>query len=65
MAHLISNQYQSVGIADDGGSVRRAVNGTRVKSVAELQAAAKKSGKTVALLIQRGEQQLFLPVRVE
>jgi serine protease Do len=46
------------------GDILLGVNGTRVKSVAELQAAAKKSGKTVALLIQRGEQQIFLPVRL-
>ena len=35
----------------------------RVKSVAELQAAAKKSGKTVALLIQRGDRQIFVPIK--
>jgi len=45
------------------GDIILGVNGTPVRSVAELQAAAKKSGKTVALLIQRGDQQIFLPVR--
>jgi serine protease Do len=49
------------------GDILLGVNGTRVKSAAELQAAAKKSGKTVALLVQRGEAQIFevlLPVDV-
>jgi len=45
------------------GDIILGVNGTPVKSVADLQAAAKKSGKTVALLIQRGEAQIFIPVR--
>ena len=46
------------------GDIILGVNGTPVKTLAQLQAAAKKSGKTVALLIQRGETQIFLPVRV-
>jgi serine protease Do len=45
------------------GDIILGVNGTPVKSLAELQAAAKKSGKTVALLIQRGDAQIFVPVR--
>jgi serine protease Do len=45
------------------GDIILGVNGTPVKSVADLQAAAKKSGKTVALLIQRGEAQIFIPLR--
>jgi serine protease Do len=60
------------------GSVRRAaagvqrgdvilgVNGSQVKSVEELRNAAKKrGGKIVALLIQRGTAQIFIPVRIE
>jgi serine protease Do len=47
------------------GDILVGVNGTPVRTVAELQAAAKRSGKTVALLIQRGDQQIFLPVRLE
>jgi serine protease Do len=46
------------------GDIVLGVNGTRVNSVAELSAAAKKSGRTVALLIQRGEAQIFIPVRI-
>jgi len=45
------------------GDIILGVNGTPVRSVADLQAAAKKSGKTVALLIQRGEAQIFIPLR--
>jgi serine protease Do len=47
------------------GDILVGVNGTPVKTIAELQAAAKRSGKTVALLIQRGDQQIFLPIRLE
>jgi serine protease Do len=45
------------------GDIILGVNGTPVKSIDDLKAAAKKSGKTVALLIQRGEAQIFVPVR--
>ncbi len=47
------------------GDIILAVNGTPVKSIAELQAAAKKAGKNVALLVSREGQQTFLPLRVE
>jgi serine protease Do len=46
------------------GDIILGVNGTTVKSLQDLQAAAKKSGKVVALLIERGDAQIFLPVRV-
>jgi serine protease Do len=46
------------------GDIILGVNGTRVKSVSELQAMAKKSGKNVALLIQRGDAQIFVPLRL-
>ncbi|HEY6643807.1 DegQ family serine endoprotease [Povalibacter sp.] len=46
------------------GDIILGVNGTRVKSVQELQKAASKSGKIVALLIQRDNAQIFVPVRV-
>jgi serine protease Do len=45
------------------GDIILGVNGTPVKTVEDLKAAARKSGKTVALLIQRGEAQIFVPVR--
>jgi len=59
----VSGPAQAAGVQP--GDILLGVNGTRVKSVAELQAAAKKSGKVVALLIQRDGQQIFLPVRIE
>ena len=41
------------------------VNGAKVKSLDELRAAAKKrNGKVVALLIERDNAQIFVPVRV-
>ena len=46
------------------GDIILGVNGQKVKSVAELQAATKKAGSTVALLIQRGDAQIFVPIRV-
>jgi len=46
------------------GDIILGVNGTPVKSLQDLQAAAKKGGKVVALLIERGGQQIFVPVRV-
>jgi serine protease Do len=47
------------------GDIILAVNGKKVKTVAELQAAAKSSSKTVALLIQRGDGGVFyLPLRL-
>jgi serine protease Do len=46
------------------GDVILGVNGKRVRSVQELQDAAKASGKTVALLIQREDAQIFIPLRL-
>jgi serine protease Do len=47
------------------GDIILAVNGKKVKTVADLQAAAKGASKTVALLIQRGDGGVFfLPLRL-
>jgi serine protease Do len=46
------------------GDIILGVNGTTVKSLQDLQAAARKGGKVVALLIERGDAQIFVPVRV-
>jgi serine protease Do len=46
------------------GDIILGVNGKAVRSTAELQAAAKTAGKTVALLIQRQDQQIFVPLRL-
>jgi len=46
------------------GDILLAVNGRQVTTVRELRDAVEDSGKTVALLIQRGEAQIYVPVRV-
>ena len=46
------------------GDIVLGVNGKRVNTVKELQDAAKASGKTVALLIQRQDAQIFIPLRL-
>ena len=46
------------------GDIVLGVNGKRVTSVKELQEAAKSSGKNVALLIQRQDAQIFVPLRL-
>jgi len=46
------------------GDIILAVNGRPVDSVKGLRDAVEASGSTVALLIQRGEAQIFVPVRV-
>jgi serine protease Do len=44
------------------GDVVLALNGTRVSSVEQLRGLAAKSGKHAALLVQRGEARLFVPI---
>jgi len=46
------------------GDIILGINGKRVHSVKELQDAAKTAGKSVALLIQREEAQIFVPLRL-
>ncbi len=45
------------------GDIILGVNGKSVKSLKDLQAEAKKGDKVVALLIERGGAQIFVPVR--
>ena len=47
------------------GDIILGVNGKKVKSVADLQAAAKSAGKTVALLIQREDAQILRAAAAE
>jgi serine protease Do len=47
------------------GDIILGVNGKKVKSVKELQDAAKGAGKNVALLIQREDAQIFIPLRIQ
>jgi serine protease Do len=46
------------------GDIILGVNGKRVHTVQELQDAAKTAGKNVALLIQREDAQIFVPLRL-
>ena len=46
------------------GDVVLGVNGRSVKSMREFRDAVAKSGKTVALLVQREGVQIFVPIRV-
>jgi serine protease Do len=46
------------------GDIILGVNGKRVKTVKELQDEARTSGKNVALLIQREDAQIFVPLRI-
>jgi serine protease Do len=46
------------------GDIILGVNGKRVKSLEELQSAAKIAGKNPALLIQRENAQIFVPLRL-
>jgi serine protease Do len=46
------------------GDIILGVNGKRVKTSKELQDASKAAGKNVALLIQRDDAQIFIPLKV-
>lgn len=47
------------------GDVILAVNGKPVRSAAELRKAVEQAGKVIALLIQREEAQIFVPIPIE
>jgi serine protease Do len=46
------------------GDVVIAVNGDPVNSIDQVRNAISKSSKSAALLIQRGEDRIFVPVRI-
>ncbi|WPB55066.1 Do family serine endopeptidase [Xylophilus sp. GOD-11R] len=46
------------------GDVLLAVNGTPARSVEQVRGVVAGAGKSVALLIQRGEEKIFVPVRI-
>ncbi|HXD43258.1 MAG TPA: DegQ family serine endoprotease [Ramlibacter sp.] len=48
----------------ESGDVLLAINGTPVKSVDQARSLISKSDKSVALLIQRGDEKIFVPVRI-
>lgn len=46
------------------GDVLLAINGTSAKSVAQVNELIAGADKSVALLIQRGDSKIFVPVRI-
>jgi serine protease Do len=46
------------------GDVLLAINGAAVKDIAQVRAAMAKAGKSVALLIERDGDKIFVPVRL-
>jgi serine protease Do len=58
----VSGPAQAAQVAP--GDIILGVNGKRVHSVKELQEAARGGGKSVALLIQREDAQIFVPLRL-
>ena len=48
----------------EAGDLLLSLNGTPVKTVEQVRELVAKAGKTVALLVQRGENKIFLPVRI-
>ena len=47
-----------------GGDVLLAINGTPVKSIDQVRDVVAKSARSVALLVQRGDDKIFVPVRI-
>ena len=58
----VSGPAQAAGVQP--GDIILGVNGKPVRSTAELQAVSKAAGKSIALLIQRQDQQIFVPLRL-
>jgi len=56
----VSGAAESAGVQP--GDLVLALNGTPVRTVQELKAQAARSGKHVALLVQRNDRQLFVPI---
>jgi serine protease Do len=48
----------------EAGDIVLAVNGTPVSSIEQVKAAVEKSQKSLALLIQRGDDKIFVPIRM-
>ena len=46
------------------GDLVLAINGKPINSVEQVRAAVAEAGKSVALLVQRGQEKLFVPIRV-
>ena len=62
MVEQVSGPAQEAEV--EPGDIILGVNGKRVHTVQELQDAARGAGKSVALLIQREDAQIFVPLRL-
>jgi serine protease Do len=58
----VSGQAANAGLR--AGDIIVAVNGTPIRSAAELRARIEKAGKTIALLVQRDEARIYIPVEL-
>jgi serine protease Do len=58
----VSGPAEAAGV--EPGDVVLAVNGTLVTTPEQVKAAVAKSSKSVALLIQRGDEKIFVPIRL-
>jgi serine protease Do len=58
----VSGAAERAGV--ESGDVLLAVNGAPVDSIDQVRSVIAKAGKSVALLIQRGENKIFVPVRL-
>jgi serine protease Do len=58
----VAGPAQAAGV--EAGDIVLAVNGTPVTSIEQVKAAVAKSQKSVALLIQRGDDKIFVPIRL-
>ena len=62
---LIENASGPAALAGvEPGDVLIAINGTAARNVEQVSAVVAKAGKSVALQIQRGEEKIFVPVRL-
>jgi serine protease Do len=58
----VSGPAERAGV--EPGDVILSVNGTPVESIAQMRAIVAKSNKSAALLVQRGEDKIFVPIRI-
>jgi serine protease Do len=58
----VSGPAARAGVAP--GDVVLAVNGTPAKDIEQVRSVVAKADKSVALLIQRGDDKIFVPVRI-
>jgi serine protease Do len=62
---LIQNATGPAALAGvEAGDVLLAVNGTPASSAQQISQVLARAGKSVALLIQRGDEKIFVPVRL-